>query len=142
LRLLYSLSSSQFIGIIINLEYYKNVSIMKDLIQKIRTFRNERDWNQFHSPKNLSTAIIVEAAELAEHFQWLTQEQINNLLPSNLRGWYALHSLRLRTREKGEFSEADRGASLRLTVAGMCVKHGNQGKKRPRFSENGTTVNN
>jgi NTP pyrophosphatase (non-canonical NTP hydrolase) len=38
-------------------------------------FAKERDWDQFHSPKNLSMALIVEAAELVEHFQWLTEEQ-------------------------------------------------------------------
>ena len=35
----------------------------------------ERDWNQFHSPKNLSMSIAIEAAELMEHFQWLTIDQ-------------------------------------------------------------------
>jgi dCTP diphosphatase len=37
----------------------------------IRTFVTERDWDQFHTPKNLSSALSVEAAELLEHFQWL-----------------------------------------------------------------------
>jgi len=41
-----------------------------ELRQKIDTFVNERDWAQFHSPKNLAMAMIVEAAELVEHFQW------------------------------------------------------------------------
>lgn len=38
-------------------------------------FSRERDWHQFHTPKNLSMAISVEVAELVEHFQWLTPEQ-------------------------------------------------------------------
>jgi NTP pyrophosphatase (non-canonical NTP hydrolase) len=38
-------------------------------------FVKERDWNQFHSPKNLSMSIAIEAAELMEHFQWLTIDQ-------------------------------------------------------------------
>lgn len=42
---------------------------------KLRQFATERDWDQFHSPKNLSMALIAEAAELVEHFQWLTEEQ-------------------------------------------------------------------
>lgn len=42
---------------------------------RIRQFSNERDWDQYHSPKNLAMALIVEAAELVEHFQWLTEEQ-------------------------------------------------------------------
>jgi dCTP diphosphatase len=45
------------------------------LIQELRTFAAERDWQKYHSPKNLSMALAVEAAELMEHFQWLTEEQ-------------------------------------------------------------------
>ena len=41
----------------------------------LRAFAAERDWDQFHSPKNLATALAVEAAELLEPFQWLTDEQ-------------------------------------------------------------------
>lgn len=41
----------------------------------LRQFANERDWEQFHSPKNLACALSVEAAELLEHFQWLAEEQ-------------------------------------------------------------------
>lgn len=46
----------------------------KKLQQHLRSFADERNWNQFHSPKNLSMALAVEAAELLEHFQWLTEE--------------------------------------------------------------------
>jgi dCTP diphosphatase len=42
---------------------------------RLREFAVVRDWEQFHSPKNLAMALIVEAAELVEHFQWLTEEQ-------------------------------------------------------------------
>lgn len=49
------------------------------LMQCLRKFAEERDWNQFHSPKNLSMALAAEAAELLEHFQWLTEEQSANL---------------------------------------------------------------
>ena len=48
----------------------------------IRDFARERDWDQFHSPKNLSAALAVEAAELLEHFQWLTEEQ-SHALPND-----------------------------------------------------------
>ena len=48
----------------------------------MRDFADKRDWNQFHSPKNLAMALSVEVAELAEHFQWLTEEQSRNL-PEN-----------------------------------------------------------
>jgi len=46
-----------------------------ELRQAVRQFVDERDWSQFHSPKNLSMAIAIEAAELMEHFQWLTTEE-------------------------------------------------------------------
>jgi NTP pyrophosphatase (non-canonical NTP hydrolase) len=45
------------------------------LLLELRKFAQERDWDQFHSPKNLASALSVEAAELLEHFQWLTEEQ-------------------------------------------------------------------
>ena len=57
---------------------------MDDLIKKVKKFRQERDWDQYHSPKNLAMALVVEAGELAEHFQWLTEEQSNNLSPDKL----------------------------------------------------------
>jgi NTP pyrophosphatase (non-canonical NTP hydrolase) len=44
------------------------------LTLRVRAFSEARNWGQFHSPKNLSMALIVEAAELVEHFQWLTAE--------------------------------------------------------------------
>lgn len=52
---------------------------MQKLIKKLREFAKERDWDQFHSPKNLSMALSVEVAEVVEHFQWLTEEQSRNL---------------------------------------------------------------
>jgi NTP pyrophosphatase (non-canonical NTP hydrolase) len=48
---------------------------LKDLTLAVRKFADDRDWKQFHSPKNLSMALIVEAGELVEHFQWLTRQQ-------------------------------------------------------------------
>lgn len=45
----------------------------------LRDFAAARDWEQFHLPKNLAMALIVEAAELVEHFQWLTPEQSSGL---------------------------------------------------------------
>jgi NTP pyrophosphatase (non-canonical NTP hydrolase) len=52
---------------------------MKDLIKDLREFASERDWEQFHSPKNLAMALSVEVAEIVEIFQWLTQEESRNL---------------------------------------------------------------
>jgi len=54
------------------------------LRDKLRKFVAERDWDQFHSPKNLAMALSVEAAELVEHFQWLTEEQSRQLPPEKL----------------------------------------------------------
>jgi len=45
----------------------------------LRAFAAERDWDQFHSPRNLAAALAVEAAELLEPFQWLTDEQSREL---------------------------------------------------------------
>lgn len=48
---------------------------VSELQAELRHFAAERDWQPFHTPKNLSTALMVEAAELAEIFQWMTPEQ-------------------------------------------------------------------
>ena len=56
-----------------------NQSDLLMLRDKLREFAEARDWDQFHSPKNLSMALMVEVAELMEHFQWLTEEQSGNL---------------------------------------------------------------
>jgi NTP pyrophosphatase (non-canonical NTP hydrolase) len=58
---------------------------LEALRQRLRAFAAARDWEQFHSPKNLASALIVEAAELLEHFQWLTQQQSRSLPPERLR---------------------------------------------------------
>jgi len=52
---------------------------LQDLQQQLKAFAQERDWEQFHSPKNLAMALIVEAAELVEHFQWLKQSESEQL---------------------------------------------------------------
>ena len=57
-------------------------SDLNTLKQRLREFAGARDWDQFHSPKNLSMALSAEVAEIIEHFQWLTEEQSNNL-PQN-----------------------------------------------------------
>ena len=54
---------------------------MNDLREAIRVFIKERNWEQFHSPKNLAMALSVEVAEIVEHFQWLTEEESKNLPP-------------------------------------------------------------
>ncbi|MFZ2540144.1 MAG: nucleotide pyrophosphohydrolase [Gallionella sp.] len=49
------------------------------LRDKLRAFSEARDWDKFHSPKNLSMALLVEVAELMEHFQWLTEAQSDHI---------------------------------------------------------------
>lgn len=58
---------------------------LETLRVRLRQFARARDWDQFHSPKNLSMALIAEAAELVEHFQWLTEEQSRSLPPERLQ---------------------------------------------------------
>jgi dCTP diphosphatase len=52
---------------------------LESLRNDLRQFSSDRDWDQFHSPKNLASALSVEAAELLEPFQWLTEEQSKSL---------------------------------------------------------------
>lgn len=54
------------------------------LQQELRTFAEQRDWVQFHSPKNLAMALSVEASELVEIFQWLSQDESQNLSSEQL----------------------------------------------------------
>src|SRR5829696_9433401 len=57
---------------------------MNDLRNAIEAFIEERDWEQYHSPKNLAMALSAEVAEVVELFQWLTEEQSRNLPPQKL----------------------------------------------------------
>ena len=53
---------------------------VEDIKRRIEKFASERDWNQFHSPKNLSMAISIEASELMELFQWLDLDQAKEVM--------------------------------------------------------------
>ena len=55
---------------------------ISSLLSSIRSFADERNWEQFHSPKNLTMALIVEAGELVEHFQWMSEQESCALSPS------------------------------------------------------------
>jgi NTP pyrophosphatase (non-canonical NTP hydrolase) len=61
------------------------LSDIDKLVAKLRDFANERDWTQFHSPKNLAMALTVEAAELLEQFQWLSEAQSASLEKDKLK---------------------------------------------------------
>lgn len=54
---------------------------MEELIRQIKKFAAERDWDQYHAPKNLAMALSVEVAELVEIFQWLTEDESYQLDP-------------------------------------------------------------
>ncbi|HEX7045008.1 MAG TPA: nucleotide pyrophosphohydrolase [Burkholderiales bacterium] len=57
------------------------VQDLDDLRARLREFAAARDWDRYHSPKNLSMALIAEAAELVEHFQWLSEAESAALSP-------------------------------------------------------------
>lgn len=52
---------------------------LQQISQRLLEFARDRDWEQFHAPKNLAMALAVEAAELMEHFQWLSEQQSEQL---------------------------------------------------------------
>ena len=56
---------------------------IKKIQKQLSDFADERDWNQFHNPKNLAMALSVEASELVEIFQWLTPEQAEEIMSTN-----------------------------------------------------------
>ena len=62
----------------------KNVTELENLREQLRTFAAARDWEPFHSPKNLAMALVVEAGELLENFQWISEEQSRRLPPAAL----------------------------------------------------------
>lgn len=57
---------------------------LESLRLRLAAFAAARDWDQFHSPKNLSMALIAETAELVEHFQWLSESASRSLAPAKL----------------------------------------------------------
>lgn len=62
----------------------ESIDNLTELRDALRKFTAARDWRQYHTPKNLAMAMIVEAAELVEHFQWMTPEQSLSLTPEQL----------------------------------------------------------
>ena len=62
-------------------EIAQEISDLQGLRDALRSFCAARGWHAYHTPKNLSMALIVEAAELVEHFQWATPEQSTDLTP-------------------------------------------------------------
>ena len=59
---------------ILNIKKKRGRIMNQDTISRIRRFREDRDWNQFHTPSNLAKSIVIEAGELLECFQWSEEE--------------------------------------------------------------------
>lgn len=56
---------------------------IEKLTKEIIDFRDNRDWKQFHNPKDLSLSLVLEATEVMEHFQWKSKEEIEKYIKSN-----------------------------------------------------------
>jgi dCTP diphosphatase len=67
-----------------NIKITDRIESLESLRDRLREFARERDWDQYHSPKNLSMALIAEAAELIEHFQWVEGDR-SHLLEDKTR---------------------------------------------------------
>ncbi|MGA5308683.1 nucleotide pyrophosphohydrolase [Micromonospora taraxaci] len=66
---------------------------LRELQEQVRHFAQERDWDQFHNPKNLSMALAGEAGELLEIFQWLSQEQSAAIMTDPVKAEAVRHEL-------------------------------------------------
>ncbi|MDZ7841659.1 MAG: nucleotide pyrophosphohydrolase [Gammaproteobacteria bacterium] len=64
---------------------HSNEDQLSHLLERLRGFVAERDWEQYHSPKNLAMALTGEVGELVEHFQWLTEAQSRELPEAELQ---------------------------------------------------------
>ncbi len=56
---------------------------IEKIINKIEKFRKERDWKQFHKPKDLAISLSLEASEVLEHFQWKSNDEINEYIKTH-----------------------------------------------------------
>jgi len=61
------------------------IMIEVTLLQQLLDFRRQRDWEQFHTPKNIAMSLSIEASELLEWFQWKTDDEVSALLTSSKR---------------------------------------------------------
>ena len=57
---------------------------VKKLMDRIQAFREDRDWNRYHTPRNLAVSVAIEAGELCEHFQWDNEDDIGKHVDDNL----------------------------------------------------------
>ena len=56
---------------------------IKEITEKIKKFRDERDWGQFHNHKDVALSLVLEASEVLEHFQWKSPEEVNKCAEVN-----------------------------------------------------------
>ena len=59
------------------------MSDIKEITEKIKEFRDERDWMQFHNHKDMAISLVLEATEVLEHFQWKSPEEIEEYTKDN-----------------------------------------------------------
>jgi len=59
------------------------MSEIKKLTEKIIKYRDERDWKQFHNPKDVAISLVLEAGEVMEHFQWKNKEEMQEYIKTN-----------------------------------------------------------
>ena len=59
------------------------MATLQDVIEELVRFRDERDWKQFHNPKDVALSMVLEAGEVVEHFQWRSPEEIEKYVISN-----------------------------------------------------------
>lgn len=59
------------------------MATVNDLTKKVVSFRNVRDWKQFHNPKDCAISLSLEASEVLEHFQWKNAEEIEKYIKTN-----------------------------------------------------------
>ena len=62
-----------------------NNTVINDLKKTVKNFVEEREWRQFHTPKNLSMSVAIESAELMELFQWLSRKDLKSYVSEKLR---------------------------------------------------------
>jgi len=125
-----------------------NIVIQK-LKDKIASFVKERDWDKFHTPKNLSMSIAIEAAELMEHFQWKNTEESFALLKNSkskkeieeeladiaiyVLGFCNLYGLDLSSIVSGKVAKNEEKYPIQLCKGKVCKKEDIQNRKINKF---------
>ena len=97
---------------------------LDDLRERQRRFAAERDWDQFHDPKNLAMSVAIEAAEIMEHFQWLTADQSRNLdAPARREVGHEIADVLLYLVRLADVLDIDLAAAAREKIALNALKY-------------------